>query len=263
MARVRRHSQRVALLHASLTRRCPSDHRDRGRRDHSPDLVRDRDPRRRRILRRSLTGRPPVREPLRAGVGVRQRDGSVDVSEVGESLRPSSSPAVGSIILREQPEVVTSGYRLIEHDARLLGIAGLRQAFGEPGRATQERPSRVSSSAPPGHLSRARLGNQGGARADGASRPPNDRPGRLGAGLPRDPPPGARLRRDARDQRVPGIAAVLAAPPRKQRERLARTAVDGQQTDQRVLTGRRSARSSHTRFAPILRREWTVAGSDP
>ena len=70
------------------------------------------------------------------------------------------------------------------------------------GRAPRRVPARDR-----GHLSRRRLGHALRAQPDAAARPRHDRPGRLGAGLPRDPAPGAVLRREARDEGVLRVGA--------------------------------------------------------
>ena len=82
----------------------------------------------------------------------------------------------------------------------------------------RHRPPRVRARHP-GHLSGSRVGNQGRARADAPPRPRDDRPGRLGAGLPGDPAPGSVLRRQARDEGHVRVAAVRVAPPGLGRER--------------------------------------------
>ena len=63
-----------------------------------------------------------------------------------------------------------------------------------------------------GDLPRLGLGDDGRASPDAAARPRGDRPGRLGARLPRHPAPGRVLRLEARAPGLPRVAARRAAP---------------------------------------------------
>ena len=67
------------------------------------------------------------------------------------------------------------------------------------------------------HLPRHRVRHDGGAEADDRPRPGQDRAGRLGARLPRDPAAGRLLRREVRDPRLHRLDSHRAAARQEQR----------------------------------------------
>src|SRR5690349_23799526 len=90
---------------------------------------------------RGMAANGGLSERLQAILGLRQGDRGVDVGQVGQALREVAQQLSGARIdlLREQPQVVAAGPPLVEDLPRLGQFARLREAFGQPERAAQER----------------------------------------------------------------------------------------------------------------------------
>ena len=116
---------------------------------------------------------------------------------------------------RGRPRAGRGGRGAVEEhfgDDRRVG----QRRDGDRVRAVRRHRARGVQARDRGHLSRRGVRDDGRAEADDRARPGQDRAGRLGAGLPRDPVAGRLLRLEVRDPRVHRLDPHRAAARQEQ-----------------------------------------------